>query len=138
MISRKKSKHPQLRSSFEDKAKEFLEKKKLDFGYEKDRLVYSLNYVVDFSFVSRKTGNPVYVEYKGYFSPEDRRKMKAVRLANPELDIRFVFMKDNLLTKRRKMKYSDWCKRNGYPHYYVVGSGDEYLPKEWVKEMEKK
>lgn len=138
-VSRKKrTKTCKLRSSFEDKGKAFLEKNKISFGYEDTKLPYELSYVVDFSFLSKKTKKPVYIEFKGYFSPEDRRKMKAVRERNPELDIRFVFMRDNLLTKRGKMRYSDWCKKHGYPLVYVVGNSEKIIPQEWLNEMKRK
>ena len=136
MARRPIKRKPKLRSFFEDKGKDFLERMSTNFGYEVTKLPYELNYVVDFTLLSKKDGHPIYLEFKGYFSPEDRRKMKAVRKANPLLDIRFVFMRDNPLTKGSKTKYSDWCKKNGYPLVHIVGKDSLIIPKDWLKECQ--
>ena len=54
--------------------------------------------------------NGVIIEAKGFFKPSDRRKMLAVKEAHPELDIRFVFMRDNTLSKSSKTTYSMWAE----------------------------
>lgn len=72
--------------------------------------------------------NGVHVEIKGRFTGEARTKMVAVRKSNPDLDIRMLFQVDNWLTKNKKQRYSDWCKRNGF--IYHVG---ERIPDEWVE-----
>ena len=46
------------------------------------------------------------IEAKGFFKPSDRRKMLAVKEAHPHLDIRFVFMRDNTLSKNSKTTYT--------------------------------
>lgn len=68
----------------------------------------------------------VIVEAKGRFTAADRRKMKAVKDTVPELSDKIVmmFMTDNKLNKRAKMRYSDWCEENGFD--YVIGT----VPKE--------
>lgn len=53
--------------------------------------------------------------------------MIAVKEFNPELDIRFYFPYDNKLRKSSKTRYSDWCRKNGFPFY--VGK----VPKIWRK-----
>ena len=55
--------------------------------------------------------------------------MLAVKKQHPELDIRFIFQRNNTLTKRSKTTYGDWCDKHGflwciYPH----------LPPEWFDE----
>lgn len=95
-------------------------------AYETDSLPYTIrrNYIPDF-VVHLPNGAVRYIEAKGYLRPEDRTKMRAVKEANPLLDIRFVFAKDNLVTGS-KMRYSDWAIKYGFP--YSIGS----VPKDWL------
>jgi len=66
-----------------------------------------------------------FIEVKGYLRPEDRTKMLAAIEANPGLDLRLLFSKDNVLRKGSKTKYSDWCNKHGIK--YAIGT----VPKEW-------
>lgn len=70
----------------------------------------------------------VHVEIKGKFDGAMRTKMIAVQESNPEVDIRFLFQRNGWCTKNHKMRYSDWCERNGFD--YAVG---EYIPDEWIE-----
>ena len=74
-------------------------------------------------------GTGIIIETKGRFTAADRRKMKAVKETVPELKDKLVmmFMTDNKLNKRAKMRYSDWCEENGFD--YVVGTVPK---KEWM------
>lgn len=74
-----------------------------------------------------RLGNGYVFEAKGRFTAADRRKHLAVREAHPELDIKFVFMSDNKLTKRSKTHYSDWCMENGFD--FSIGT----FKQEWLK-----
>lgn len=103
--------------------------RKVKVAYESERLPYHLTraYVPDF-VIDLSGGRKLYIEAKGYLRPGDRTKMIAVKKANPDLDIRFVFAKDNILYKGSKSRYSDWCKTNGF--LYHVGLD---IPKEWFR-----
>lgn len=94
--------------------------------YESEKLGYVLKrtYTPDF-VITCKDGHKVYLEVKGYLRPEDRTKMIAVKEHNPELDIRFFFPYDNKLRKSSKTRYSDWCKKHGFP--YAIAK----FPKHW-------
>jgi len=73
--------------------------------------------------------NGIIVEAKGLFRPEDRTKMKAVKAAHPNLDIRFLFMDaSKKLNKRAKMTYAGWAEANGFP--WADGTS---IPKEWLR-----
>jgi hypothetical protein len=50
---------------------------------------------------------------------------------NPDLDIRFLFMRDNKISKNSKTRYSDWCKKRGIK-YAVSEHG--HIPDEWLAE----
>lgn len=70
----------------------------------------------------------IIVETKGLLSVADRGKAKLVKQTYPELDIRFVFMADNWVTKAKKQRYSQWAEANGFKWW--VGSCP---PEEWFK-----
>lgn len=70
----------------------------------------------------------VWVEAKGKFTPENRAKMEDFLEGHPEIDLRFLFMRDNWITKNHKSKYSDWCKKLGVK--YAIGIR---VPDEWVE-----
>jgi hypothetical protein len=117
------------KSGFEDRAKKMFEDNGIDAEYEQDKIAYVIpkNYVPDFKIGS------IYIETKGYFDAEAVKKMKHVKECNPELDIRMWFQKDGKVPGRKKMKYSDWCEKYGYP--YHIG---ESFPSHWFTEEESK
>ena len=80
------------------------------------------SYTPDFYFPL--TG--VFVETKGKFDAPNRTKMKQV-CQQSEQDIRMVFMRDNFLTKKKKMSYGRWCDINKIQ--WAVGD----IPIEWTR-----
>lgn len=117
-----------MRSKFEENVADLFLRANVKFDYEATKVPYTIKaiYTPDF-----KIGD-IYIETKGLFKPEDRRKMIAVKKDNPDLDIRMWFMRDNYLTKAKKSKYSDWAKKNGYK--YHVGLT---FPKKWFAKKKK-
>jgi len=119
-----------LRSHLERKVLTNLKKRKFKgtIGIESHDLPYTVvkNYVPDFVLIF-PNGRVLYIEVKGWFKPDDRSKMKAVKRCNPDLDIRMVFGADNKLHSKSSTRYSDWCEKNGFP--YAIGS----IPKEWLR-----
>ena len=104
-----------------------------DIEYEPHLIEYVQHrrYLPDIVFKSSK-GKSIYIEVKGRFTPEDRRKMLDVKESNPEMDIRFVFSSNGTLSAKKKHKgsatFSRWCERNGFP--WAVGS----IPRAWLTE----
>lgn len=74
-----------MRSKLEEKVAQLLNELGVSFEYESTKVPYILqcNYTPDFLLP-----NGVYLETKGHLTPEDRRKMVAVKKANPDLDIK--------------------------------------------------
>lgn len=103
------------RSFFEVDVHKALKKKFKSTEYETEKLNYVVEkvYIPDF-IVYDKYGNKIYIEAKGRFLPSDRTKMLKVREANPNLDIRIIFMQDNYLTKRKIQRYTDWATNHGF------------------------
>lgn len=123
-----------LRSNFEKKVASFLDKKKIKYTYEQDKISYvepatNRKYTPDF-----KLPNGIYIECKGRFTPADRRKMALIAEQHPELDVRILFMRDNTLSKTSKTTYTQWCAARGI--HAAVHSGGE-IPQEWLKASRK-
>lgn len=144
-----------MRSGFEEEIKQQLIKAKVPFGYENTKVPYSVpakevNYIPDFILgknsakkllTLKDLDGKLLIETKGNFTLADRRKMLWVKERHPYLDIRIVLQSDNYLTKLtarqkklkkenkpfKKLRYSDWCKENGFPFAIRV------IPKEWLK-----
>jgi len=114
------------RSKFEAAIAATLYKNKVAFSYESLELEYVLSCCYKPDFI---LNNGVIVETKGFLSKEDRRKMVAVKAANPSLDIRFCFQ--NAKTKlsrgkKRSLSYGDWATRNGFPWCHKTIPADWY------------
>lgn len=107
--------------------KSFKRKLKLDLAYESETIPYVLEktYVPDF-IITRKDGTKLYIESKGYFRPEDRSKLLAIKRQNPDLDLRIIFQRNDKI-KRSKSRYSDWAVRHSFDYHI----GFE-VPKEWL------
>ena len=113
------------RSKFEAGIAANLIKNKVAFSYESLDLKYVIHssYCPDFILE-----NGVVIETKGFLSPEDRRKMLAVKAAHPSLDIRFCFQ--NAKTKlsrgkKRSLSYGQWATKNGFLWC------DKSIPADW-------
>ena len=114
-----------MKSKFEEEVYKQLVRKygKGNIEYEARKLPYvlSYNYIPDFHCVS--SDNDFYCEAKGYFRPEARTKMRAVKEQHPELDIRLLFQNNGKIGKN--FRYADWAEK--YNFTYAIGK----VPKEW-------
>lgn len=108
-----------LRNKFELKLDKQLQKAKVQFKYESERIPYLIagHYIPD--WVIETPLGKVYIEAKGYFRPEAKRKLVAVKKLNPHLDIRIVFYSE-------REQYIKWAIKNGFR--YSIGS----IPKDWL------
>ena len=114
------------RSTFEAGIAATLLKKKVAFSYESLDLKYIIRGTYKPDFILSQNG--VIIETKGYLSPEDRRKMLAVKAANPSLDIRFCFQNANTKLsrgKKRSLSYGQWADKNGFLWC------DKTIPADW-------
>lgn len=121
-----KPKDKTVRSNFEYDIKCNLVRAGVSFEYETKRILYNVTHTYKPDFI---LPNGVIVEAKGLFEPSDRQKHLYIKEQHPELDIRFLFMRDQWLTNKRKQKYSTWCKKHGFK--YHIG---KMIPKEWIEE----
>ena len=100
-----------FRSGLEERLSKHLHKLNVPFQYECQKYSYTTEskYTPDFFLP-----NGVIIEAKGFFKPSDRRKMLAVKAQHPELDIRFIFQRNNTLTKNSKTTYGAWAEKHGF------------------------
>ena len=121
----KNKKPPKYRSNLEKDIANLLEGLGVSFQYESEKLNYTIehNYTPDFVLP-----NYTYLEAKGYWDPEDRRKILAVKKANPEADIRMVFQSPyNTISKKSKTTYAKWCDKHDIPW-----TSYQDIPIEWL------
>lgn len=116
-----------VRSNFEGKLKNYLTSKGISFEYESLRIPYESKHYYKPDFV---LDNGIIIEAKGLFLPKDRQKHLLIKKQNPNLDIRFIFQRDQRLNKTSKTTYSMWCKKNGFK--YHIGT---IVPTEWISEV---
>lgn len=116
-----------FRSGLELDLDESLKTLGIDGEYEKNKITYTQpetqhTYTPDF-----RLPNGIYVETKGRFVMEDRKKHILIKQQHPELDIRFVFQNSkNKIRKGSKTTYGDWCDKYGFKY------ADKTIPSEWL------
>lgn len=108
-----------------------LRKRKVKFEYEPHKITY-----VEPATVRQYTPDLIlgkdqmYIEIKGRFTAQDRKKMSLIIEQHPELDIRMLLAKDNTISKNSKTRYSTWCAKRGIK--YHIG---QEVPDDWLSEL---
>ena len=129
-------KEHRYRNRFEERTGRYLSDRGVEFDYESERIPYTVSgtYLPDF-VIRNRMGKTIYIETKGNgrsFDGPARRKLRAVKEQNPELDIRIVFYSDGKCGPKRKdgtfMRQSDWAKKYGLP--YAI----KEIPSSWYAE----
>lgn len=108
------------RNKFETRIDQQLKKAKVKYSYESEKIPYILarHYIPDF-IIETKTGK-IYLECKGYFRPEHKAKMAAVKKMHPELDIRIIFYSHSKQNVR-------WAERYGFKYAFYS------IPEHWLE-----
>ena len=108
-----KKKTSKYRSGLEEKVADLLTELGISYEYESTKVPYVIQHHYTPDFV---LPNYTYLETKGYWDAADRRKILAVKKANPEIDIRMVFQAPfNKISKKSKTTYAQWCDRHDIP-----------------------
>lgn len=110
------------RNKFEQRIERQLKKSKVSFKYESEKISYLIagHYIPD--FIIQGPLGKIYIETKGHFRPEAKRKMAAVKRIHPELDIRILFYS-------MKTKDIRWAEKNGFK--WAIDA----IPDEWLVGM---
>lgn len=96
----------------------------IDAAYEAEKLTYTIEKTYNPDF---KLPNNMLIEVKGYFPSEDRSKMRAIKAAHPDRDIRILFGNAHTkINKFSKTTYAMWAEKYGFPW------ADKVVPKEWT------
>ena len=118
------------RSGLEESVDALLKQSGVDGQYEQHKVMYVVpvsyhEYTPDF-----RLPNGIFVETKGRFVLEDRKKHILIKQQHPELDIRFVFQNSrNKIRKGSPTTYADWCKKHGFLY------ADKTIPQEWLDQI---
>jgi len=128
------------RSGLEDRVIADLEKRGIPYGYETKTFKFprrvhrglcgacgSKDVSVEREYTPDLEVGGFWVEIKGKLTGEIRSRMEDFLKAYPGIDLRFLFQRDNWITKKHKARYSDWCTKLGLKYY--VG---EEVPEEWI------
>ena len=100
-----------FKSGLEEKVSDLLCDLGVDYEYESKSFPYTIQHLYTPDFI---LPNGVILETKGYWRPEDRRKVKQVITENPGIDLRIVFQDPyKKISKKSKTTYSKWCSRYG-------------------------
>ena len=140
MTTRKKKQHndtqtPKFKSKFEQLIYNTIKQKGYEVQYEPDKFNYTIpasthNYNPDF-----KIRDGVYIETKGIFSYEDRKKMLLVKEQHPDTKFYICFQNaNNAIRKGSKVTYAAWCEKYGFEYCHAPGG----LPTEWFSIRKKK
>lgn len=129
------------RSGLEDAVNEQLLGFGRPFGYETEKIPYikpasSHKYTPD--FVLSNGTKTIYIETKGIWDLEDRKKHLLIREQHPELDIRFIFSRSkSKIRKGSKTTYADICNGLGRGAFKNITwqYADKTIPLEWLKEI---
>lgn len=115
-----------FKSGFERSFEANLRSRGLKFRYESTEVPYVLSrtYHPDFEMVDHR----FFIETKGLLDRDSKAKMVAVKKQNPDLDIRFVFMKADKRIPGTKQTHAEWADRNGFPW------AESTAPEEWFEQ----
>jgi len=114
-----------FRSGLEERVADLLVELGISYEYETTKIDYTIEHVYTPDFI---LPNGVVLETKGFWEPEDRRKIKAVKAQNPDLDLRMVFQSPfNKISKKSKTTYAKWCERHDIPW-----TSFHNIPLEWL------
>ncbi|CAJ70662.1 endonuclease [Yersinia phage Berlin] len=117
------------RSGLEEKNMKLLESKGVKAEYEMWRVPYVVpasnhHYTPDILLP-----NGIFVETKGLWESDDRKKHLLIREQYPDLDIRLVFSSSRTkIYKGSPTSYAEFCEKHG------ILFADKLIPVAWLKE----
>ena len=91
--------------------------------YESLQIPYNIDYVYNPDWI---LPNGTVVEGKGRLTPDEKRKMIAVKRCNPHLKIVFVFYDAHKKISGTKQTHAGWAEKNGF------GWSHELPLEEWI------
>lgn len=128
-------------SGLESKVAKQLQSAGVPFEFESEKIDYLVpaqwrKYTPDFPIMTR-SGKKIYIETKGIWDADDRKKHLLIREQRPDLDIRFVFTNSkSKISKNSKTTYADICEGRGRKPFKGITwhYADKKIPSEWWNE----
>lgn len=118
-----------FRSGLELQIDESLKANGIDGEYEKYIIEYTKPATTHKYHPDFRLPNGIFVETKGRFLADDRKKHLLIKAQHPELDIRFLFSNSKTkLSKSSKTTYASWCDKYGFKW------AERTVPDEWLNE----
>lgn len=127
------------RSPEEERLAQHMEKAQLRFTYEERKLRYThltkTTYKTDFEVMT--TAGPVLVEVKGFWTHQNRQKVRQVLKAHPDVRLVMAFIKpQNKISAQSKTTYGMFCEANKIPwttYHTLLTTPPECLPPLLIK-----
>ena len=120
------------RSGLEVSVANMFEKLGVDFNYEETQVPYVIHHFYTPDFYIKATN--IYLETKGFWRPEDRRKIKEIKKQLPDMDLRMVFQDPNKkISKQSKTTYGEWCDKHEIPWCKYTNIPIDWLANETIK-----
>jgi hypothetical protein len=91
--------------------------------YETDKIKYTIPAKVHTYTPDFKVTNNVYIETKGQWTLQDRKKALLVKEQHPEVIILYVLYRNQRLSKKSSTTYLDWATKNELPCCLFSDSG---------------
>jgi len=114
-----------FKSGLEEKVSDLLCELGVHYEYEGLSLPFTIKHLYTPDFV---LPNGIVLETKGYWKPEDRRKIRQVVTENPHIDLRMVFQDPyKKISKKSKTTYAKWCTR-----YNIKWCAYHAIPVDWL------
>ncbi|CAB4217485.1 endonuclease I [uncultured Caudovirales phage] len=102
------------RSGLEDAFRDLCDKEGLHVEYEANSLPFTTPPQKRRYHPDWKVSDKCYLETKGKFTAQDRKKAVLVKEQHPDVRILYVFQRSkNTLSKSSKTTYGDWCDKAG-------------------------
>jgi hypothetical protein len=102
-----------FRSGLEERVADLMCELGVTYEYESTKVPYVIQHIYTPDFL---LPNGIYLECKGYWDSEDRRKIKNVKEQHPEIDLRMVFQAPyNTISKKSKTTYAKYCEKLEIP-----------------------
>ncbi|ASD51028.1 endonuclease I [Pasteurella phage PHB01] len=118
-----------FRSGLESTVSKQLESRGIAYEYEQWQVPYVVPaskhiYTPDFLLP-----NGIFIETKGLWEADDRKKHLLIREQYPDLDIRLVFSNSNTkIYKGSPTSYAEWCEKHN------IKFADKTIPIAWLRE----
>jgi hypothetical protein len=133
-VKKVKKKKITYRSGFEKRVATLMKEAGVKFEYEPEKIHYIVPSSKHYYLPDFRLPNGIFVEVKGKLNRENRVKMLLAIEQNPDKDIRFLFMRNNYISKQSQTRYSEWCDKHKIK-YHISLNGT--VPEEWINEEPK-